>query len=947
MPWVCSCGQRNIVNGLACLACERLPEDDLQTVETPVRPGFRFREDPVAETTEVEEPPAPGRRFRFTVSEPELTEVQSRDTGTSESAVGATSSTTSPGGFRFSPPVEDSSAGLDVPVDQELVEEPLFDESAYEDVAFAEQVYDEPVEVEDDPAQPVPGLEEHVLGAVVPESVEVGSSLTEAETPVPPAEESSPAWPEVDRRSQDRRQDDRRTFDSGVNPGELDDRIDTYLPDENQEGDDPWSTMRTVIGSALAPAAAPDPPAEEDPWEAFRRAREEYEAELAAVQNAPVDDFGADFLDDWQGPTPSIDDMPFVPEFDIESELDVEPSPVVEPIDHGEPVFAQPVEEFDVPAFEVDPYEVESIDDHDPILEEVMRHDPNALTEDDLGAFPSPWNSETDAEAPDGSQNYDHDWARWEQEQASPASSPQDPTTWANDEDGVWSAEAIADAHGDWSTVPQDWTADDTEWPVVAPAAHDDHEDDAWTAQDDPWTSAGEDPWELPATDDEWPSTPQQPVVDDDPWGATPQQPVEETWATDDDPWNAAPQQPAVDDDPWNASPQQPAVDDDPWNASPQQPAVDDDPWNAAPQQPAGVAEDEEQPWWAEQSGFGTQYEHDETNLPYFDGLDADEADDPYGFDDEPAYATKGPAPVSEYFDEAADLDEPDPFELEDDWTLPDESPRSGRSTRSLDREPQRGRSGRGGAKPSKRSAEGKKTPPRRKPSKQSAGGGFRLPFGSGSTLVTVIVIAIAIVALSLLFKDAFQRVGASTNPDGTTTELAASCADSPSASSADVDLAAATLAAVDNASLVPDHEAGTGTIDFTRALAAEPDASMALSVLDQSRFERGYDRLFNVKKSGTLHLSVYQFKGALCAQEYLKLHPVVENSLAVVDVAGSSGFVTQNGSKSFSGTVRGPVGDMVVVVEVAGVGTADVARAALQGVLTKQAVALRDAGVR
>jgi hypothetical protein len=1099
MPWVCGCGQRNIVNGLACLACERLPEDETQPVEVAgsARPGFRFREDPpevVEEVAPAEEPPAPGRRFRFTVPEPELTEVQSRDTGSSDSAVGATSSTSAPTGFRFSDPVEDlepieelqsvpeaqpfvdaaliedaeplAEAALieDVQPEETFLEDPVFDEPLYEELGFAEQVYEEPA-VDQQLATEEPATEAETVDGLEPSTVEPAFDEASFEAmshpaPVEVGEEdltAHPAWPEFDRRAQDRRHDDRRTFDSGVNPGELDDRVDTYLPEAGEGDEDPWTTMRNVIGASLAPAASPaTPPAtpvvnDEDPWEAFRRAREEYEAELESAKNAPIDELAPGFANDVFDPSTAFEALQTPPP--------EEPVAPAEPVSYSEPVFAQPVEEFEVPTFEVDAYEVDAIDDHDPILEEVMRHDPNALTDDDFAAFPTPWGAEVQPEA--GEQpSFDHDWARWEQEQANPQQSSPAPTTaWTNEDDGVWSTDAIADAHGDWSTVPREWTAEVTPWSESAAATpaplEEDHEDDAWTQQEDPWTASGEDPWELPATDDPWSQatpvaepesanpwvatpqqavpqgdgdmwvTPQEPgaqddpwatpteanddpwsastqagvdddpwnapaqsLVDDDPWNApqadATQQPLtqDDPWATpvvgDDDPWNA-PQEPVSYDDPWNSpqsveanvdpwnAPQEPVSHEDPWNAPqsvevdddpwtlPAEPATeawageDDDPWNETPQQPAAsvVADDsdDEQPWWAEQSGFGTQYEQDETNLPYFDDVDSDPSTGTYDFEDEPAYATPTPSPMSEYFDEAADLDEPDPFELDDDWTLPDETPRGGRNARSLDREPQRGRGGRPSGKSSNRSTGKKKPPPRRKPAKQNTGGGFKLPFGSGSTVVTVLVIAIAIVALSLLFKDAFQRVGAATNPDGTTA-VAASCADSPSTTS-DIDLAAATVAALDNATLVPDHEAGTGTIDFTRALAAEPDPSMALTVLDQSRFERGYDRMFNVKKNGTIHLSVYQFKGSLCAQEYLELHPVSGNTFSVTDIAGSAGQVTQSGPKAFTGKVQGAIGDSVVIVEVAGVATADAARTTLQSVLTKQIVALRTAGVQ
>lgn len=1045
MPWVCSCGQRNIVTGLACLACERLPQDEMETVETAPARRFRFREEPVEEVVdEVEEVTPPARRFRFTVPEPELTEVQSRDTGSSEVSVSSAASSTTESGFRFSTPAEpveeelaEEVLALEAPVLEEpAFEEPAFDEPVFEDLELAEQVYEDPV-------FDAPVVEESFYAAPAVEETADEEPIVEEQV----VENAHPGWPEFDRRMDDRRQDDRRSFDVGVEPGELDDRLGAYsAPDELEGFDDPWAPVRDVFAAGLPPlpneaptpelvasveepvlevpvveeqtfeepvveepvveefvfdepvvegsfyAAEPEnvedvapqqqPIAQdddEDPWEAFRRAREEYEAELAAKDvaagyEAPIapveEEFTESSINDLFAPsdirgfdeTLSMDvDDSFTPNVDeLAATFQTEtPAPfMAEPATYDTPVFAQPVEEFAVPEFEVDPYEVEAIDDHDPILEEVMRHDENALTEEDFAAFPTPWAPEPATEQDVvGAQDevpYDHNWAQWEQGEQNaqdvPQPQPVQDNTWDNEDSGVWSADAIADAHGDWSTVPQEWTTEDTEWPEVnvAQPVQDDVqpvvEDDAWTQEEDPWTAAGAEPWDPPTAEGEWP------VI-------APQQPVQSAQAWDEpqeDPWNAV-AQPVVDDDPWA----QQQVEDDPW-VQPQQPAaaagdawVDDeaDPWNNA-QAASDDSAAGEQPWWAEQSGFGGQFaEQEETNLPYFDELDAEDTEDPYAFDDGETYVTQ--SPVSDLFDDDADLDEPDPYELpDDDWSLPDEVARPSRSARSLDREPQKGRGGRAPAKSSGRSGGAKKKPePRRKPAKkQRAGGGFRLPFANGSTLITVVVIAIAIIALSLLFKDAFQRVGAATNPDGTTAVAPPSCADSPSNGSK-LDVAAVTLGAIDGGTQIADHDANTGTIDFTRALAAESDASMALSILDQSRFERGYDRSFSLKKAGKdagkVHLSVYEFQGPLCAQEYLKLHPTATAAFTAADVQNSAGEVSQTAPKQFSALLRGPIGDTVVAVEVTGVATADLAKSTAQSVLVKQVVALRDAGVQ
>ena len=488
----------------------------------------------------------------------------------------------------------------------------------------------------------------------------------------------------------------------------------------------------------------------------------------------------------------------------------------------------------------------------------------------------------------------------------------------------------------------------------------------SWAQEDDPWSAAGAEQWDVPV-EDTWPVI-AQPEPEADVWNGGPdnelqhhepfaasegvdewpviQQPAEAAWAEEADTWNV--QQPAFEDD-WAAT------NDDPWAT---QPTADTEAFDADEvsygdpyeTQQVGTAQsqDGEQPWWAEQSGFGGQFtDQAESNLPYFDEhfdeLDVEDTEDPYRYE-EPAYGG-----VSNLFDADVDLDEPDPFELpDDDWSLPDEQPRSTR-VRSQDREPSRGRGDRRPAKSQQRpGAKPKSTTARKKSSNKNANplAGFRLPFGSGSTAVTVVVIAVAIVALSLLFKDAFQRVGAAPNPDGSTT--VASCADAPdTTNSKKVDLAAAMLSTVDGAAVVADHQAGTGTIDFSRALAAEPDATTALSNLDQSRFERGYDRAFTVGKNGRVHVSVYEFKGSLCSAEYLKLHPLTGQTFTASDVQGSVGQVTQVGTKAFNGTIEGSIGDMVVLAQYTNATSADVAKATLQKILGQQITNLRTAGVQ
>ena len=89
MPWVCTCGQRNIVDGLSCLACDRMPDDGVveATVELAFVPtrtgGSRFRDEvdeDIDDQAEAEAEAASesiaaaGRRFRFTAEDDEVEE---------------------------------------------------------------------------------------------------------------------------------------------------------------------------------------------------------------------------------------------------------------------------------------------------------------------------------------------------------------------------------------------------------------------------------------------------------------------------------------------------------------------------------------------------------------------------------------------------------------------------------------------------------------------------------------------------------------------------------------------------------------------------------------------------------------------------------------------------------------------------------------------------------
>jgi hypothetical protein len=209
-----------------------------------------------------------------------------------------------------------------------------------------------------------------------------------------------------------------------------------------------------------------------------------------------------------------------------------------------------------------------------------------------------------------------------------------------------------------------------------------------------------------------------------------------------------------------------------------------------------------------------------------------------------------------------------------------------------------------------------------------------------------VLVIAIAIIALSLLFKDAFSRVGAAPNPDAATAS-ALSCSEAPDASkSVNVDLAAVTLTGVDGATVQADRVAHTGAVDFTRALAAEPDAAQALSTLDQSRFEKGYDRMFTAKKGGTIHLSTYQFKGTSCAARYIALHMPAQGSpsFTVDGVTNSTGKVVQGANKKYTATAWAPVGGMVVIAQWVDAPSSDQAKSAVQTIVAKQVEAIKTA---
>jgi hypothetical protein len=72
MPWVCICGQRNIIDGLPCLACDRLPRREKHSRRFDFTTGgsrFRYEPEDLADETPVESPAgdvsSAGHRFRY------------------------------------------------------------------------------------------------------------------------------------------------------------------------------------------------------------------------------------------------------------------------------------------------------------------------------------------------------------------------------------------------------------------------------------------------------------------------------------------------------------------------------------------------------------------------------------------------------------------------------------------------------------------------------------------------------------------------------------------------------------------------------------------------------------------------------------------------------------------------------------------------------------------
>jgi hypothetical protein len=284
------------------------------------------------------------------------------------------------------------------------------------------------------------------------------------------------------------------------------------------------------------------------------------------------------------------------------------------------------------------------------------------------------------------------------------------------------------------------------------------------------------------------------------------------------------------------------------------------------------------------------RFVEEDPNLGY-DHWEDDDYDDYDDSDyDEPALAQGYGA----RFSNDVDLDEPDEFEpAGDEWSFDDED----ELAVSESREPTR---------------RGKKPAPRR----AGAGAGSKSKNRSDldvagmvqarSKVVVVGAVLIAIVMLSALGSEWVDRVGA--QPASGHGSSVACSAEEDEVGAEDL---LSKVADPDGWVAVEDYSAGTGVVDVDRALASEPNAAEALSILDRTRFRSGYDRSFeNEVTNEDLKITVYEFAGSSCAADYMSQRTssaVVTKALDFSTLPSAEAWTTvsADGTASYSAVVR------------------------------------------
>lgn len=285
--------------------------------------------------------------------------------------------------------------------------------------------------------------------------------------------------------------------------------------------------------------------------------------------------------------------------------------------------------------------------------------------------------------------------------------------------------------------------------------------------------------------------------------------------------------------------------------------------------------DDDDDDWFEDSPTAEGRYPDDAyaRTTEFEDDGDDDEDDDGYlnGRLAGPGFGALGD--VSDLFDRSADLDTPDEFETEDDWTNVSDDDDGGRMQNRepivksrRDSGPHSGRSGRANEARRPRGGAGRKPAQRRK----NAFGPGLLQERSRVTMVLAVVVALTV--LATLGRDVFERVAAAPETGSFGIETCAS-ADRVAGTKRVADLQPLLAPALAGWSIRPDHDRSTGAIDFTKALRNEPDSNGALATLDETRFRHGFDRAYAGPDGFDARTVVSEFASSACAIEYLARH--------------------------------------------------------------------------
>lgn len=807
MPWVCSCGQRNIVSGLPCLACDRLaPQEESLEPTEPSGPyqGRRFRPEPEDEDLEIK--PA-GTRFRTPEPEPEPESIE--------------------------------------------IAWPLARSQSAE--SFDEPETEPDFEPEPE-SEPEPELESE-------SEPEIASNFDDMDD----------SWGGTDRRGNrgsDRRQTDRRSPSIAALLGQEEE------PEENEDLAERIHLFTEPDGFAVSETESVVAPVESSEAEIIETNDfSEVESREEEIQEAETEEEEEGWLS-WP---------------DATSQIEKELPPKAEPVSQIQAA------DSDSSWFFSEPNVYSEMSDEP--------HEEPQFETDSFGMGANIWGSD----AVNASSNYPSE---------SESQTEEDLPYWQSDDsaDSEDQTDSSNESEDFDSMFPSPWSAG------ASPSTG---EPEAPSA--DPWGD-----WHNQQALNAEPEAPAQPEPEADSWDQL-RHDVQENNLGSAESWNQSWEEPATENSLWSD------FQDTPRNGARNQNEGSDFVGGALGVPTRGESgvgfraltgmNDSVEPWW-----------NDPQNQESI-------ADPQRSAPQRSAPQRQEPAP-SNRFDSFAGQD--DDFSTmvssnaSSDWMFEDE-PESGMNQRVQSREPAEQKRRPGGANQRPNRAE--QRPPQRQQRPRNERPAprrpqSRKPKANPTTEIFAMLqdklkLAVALIVLMVIVVfwiggKVVQKVTAAT-PDSS---QVASCSMIKSTVPGKRAAALEALVSGPFEGLTPSSDSSSsGAIDYSKALRLEPDARQALSILDSSKFQKGYGRTFTGPDNATVTVSVYEFAGIPCAPQYVAAHGA-NQAFEVNGLPNAISSIEQvsNGPKAH--VIRAAFGSRVLIIN--WVGNASTAPALSSALATK-----------